>query len=323
MSTRSFLVLCLLCGTLAQANAQQAVLTAIRDNTLYQTADGSTSNGSGEYLFVGKTNAGSLRRALVRFDVSPTIPAGSTVTSVTLRLNLSKTASTTDRTITLFRVTADWGEGTSDAGANEGSGASSTTNDATWNHRFFPSATWTNPGGDRSGTPSASVDVTTTGAYTWGSTTQLVSDVQGWVNDPSTNFGWILIGDEGTNQTSKRFDSRENATAGNRPTLTVQYTTSTSVKDGPTVPQDVTLEGNFPNPFNPSTQIRFSVPSSQSVRLTIVNLLGIKVATLVDGPTAAGSHTVAWDASGMPSGLYFVRLEAGGRSAMKRMVLAK
>lgn len=323
----SIILTTLACGS-SLAEAQQVVFTAVKDNTLYETTDGSKSNGAGSYLFVGRvassgSGGGAIRRALVKFDVS-SIPAGATITSATMRLNMSKTINGA-QTVILKRLTADWGEGSSNADANEGSGAASTTGDATWLHRFHSTTTWTSPGAnsDVAATTSASLLVNAVGAYTWGSTTQMVADVQGWLSNPSTNFGWVIAGNEGSAGTSKRFDSRENAAAVNRPQLTVQYTTSTSVAEATTIAERMVLEGNYPNPFNPSTQIKFSLPASQPARLSIYNLLGVKIATLIDGVTSAGSHTVMWDASGMPSGIYVAHLEAGGASSMKRMVLAK
>jgi len=127
-------------------------------------------------------------------------------------------------TIRLHRLLADWGEGASNASGPEGNGASSSSGDATWVHRFFNSDSWSTPGGDSSSTVSGSASVAGPGSYTWDSTSQLVTDVQGWVDDPSSNFGWIVIGDEGANQTVKKFGSRENGTSANRPVLTVTYT---------------------------------------------------------------------------------------------------
>lgn len=127
-------------------------------------------------------------------------------------------------TIRVHRLLADWGEGTSNASGNEGTGTSSASGDATWVHRFFNSDSWNNPGGDFSSVFSASTSVGGSGSYTWGSTSQLVADVQGWVDQPSINFGWVLIGNEAGSQTAKRFDSRENGTSANRPVLTITYT---------------------------------------------------------------------------------------------------
>ena len=197
-------------------------LSPSKDNTLYGSATGSFSNGIGDHIFVGNTNAGQARRAVIAFDIASRVPAGSTIQNVTLTLRMSRTAAG-PQTIRAHRLLADWGEGTSNASGNEGSGASSASGDATWVHRFFNSASWNNPGVDFSSSSSASASVGGSGSYTWGSTSQLVADIQGWVDDPSSNFGWILIGNEAGSQTAKRFDSRENGTTANHPVLTVTY----------------------------------------------------------------------------------------------------
>ena len=99
------------------------------------------------------------------------------------------------------------------------------TGDATWIHTFFDTSFWTNPGGDFSESISASQEVAFEGSYTWGSTVNMVADVQLWLDQPETNFGWILIGneDEDSGSTAKRFDSRENSVSV-RPLLTVDFT---------------------------------------------------------------------------------------------------
>src|SRR5262249_31170847 len=90
----------------------------------------------------------------------------------------------------------------------------------------YNTASWTNAGGDFVSTVSASTSVGGVGSYTWGSTDQMVTDVQGWLDTPSSNFGWIVLGNETTASSAKRFDSRENSTAANRPTLTIDYTST-------------------------------------------------------------------------------------------------
>ena len=199
-------------------------LESDRDNTLYEDAGGQQSNGAGEFIFAGITNQPGLRRALMHFDVAgATIPAGSTIDSVTLTLNLSRT-NTGATPVALHRVTADWGEGTSVAAGVQGVGIAPTTGDATWLHRFFDTALWTNIGGDFISAASASTVVQNLGQYTWGSTATMTSDVRGWLADPATNFGWVVVGDETNPGTAKRFDAREIANAQNRPTLTVYFT---------------------------------------------------------------------------------------------------
>jgi hypothetical protein len=76
------------------------------------------------------------------------------------------------------------------------------------------------------------------------------------------------------------------------------------------LPSRYDLDQNFPNPFNPSTVIGYRLPADARVSLIVYDVLGRKVATLVDGPMAAGSHTSRWDALSCGSGVYFARLTA-------------
>ena len=106
------------------------VLSPSKDNTLFSES-GSESSGVGVSLFVGRTNGGNVRRGLVHFDIAGTIPAGSTIDSVVLTLNMSRT-NTGGQTIELHKLTADWGEGNSNSTVGGGRGASAQSGDATW-----------------------------------------------------------------------------------------------------------------------------------------------------------------------------------------------
>ncbi|GIV58003.1 MAG: hypothetical protein KatS3mg042_0916 [Rhodothermaceae bacterium] len=90
-----------------------------------------------------------------------------------------------------------------------------------------------------------------------------------------------------------------------------------------TLPTAYALEAAYPNPFNPTTEIRFALPESAPVSLVIYDVTGREVARLVDGTLAAGYHRVQWEASSMPSGLYLYRLTAGTYTETRRMVLTK
>ena len=89
------------------------------------------------------------------------------------------------------------------------------------------------------------------------------------------------------------------------------------------IPSEYRLSQNYPNPFNPSTKIRFDVPSSGLVKLSVYNVLGEEVSTLVDTDLSLGSYEVTWDASKVAGGIYFYRLETNGFSQTKKMLLIK
>lgn len=99
---------------------------------------------------------------------------------------------------------------------------------------------------------------------------------------------------------------------------------ATSSEDEKTSPNAFRLEQNYPNPFNPTTNISFNLANAADVNLTVYNLLGQKVATLIDGKTmTSGSHSVGFNASALSSGVYLYRLEAGSFVSNKRMTLIK
>jgi hypothetical protein len=98
---------------------------------------------------------------------------------------------------------------------------------------------------------------------------------------------------------------------------------ATGVDDHPLTVTRFALLNNYPNPFNPSTQIQFALPEANTVTLSIYDVLGKEVSRLVNERIPAGVHSATWDAAGMPSGVYFCRLTAGTFHAMKKMLLVK
>ncbi len=110
-----------------------------------------------------------------------------------------------------------------------------------------------------------------------------------------------------------------------------QYTivTNTAIDDynGKTA-SNFTLLQNYPNPFNPATRIQYSLPGADKVKLAVYNVLGARIKTLSDSYEKEGMHAVLWNGkddrnNAVPSGVYFIRLEAGNSSLMKKMVLVK
>jgi hypothetical protein len=234
------------------AGAGTISLAPSQDNTIIQATDPNAqlSNAKG-YLYLGRTgqNGSLIHRDLIQFDIAAgrditdnhIIPTGATITSVTLSLYESK-GQTSDEPLTLYPLLKPWGEGTSGTSLNNGTpDANATNGDATWLYPVLsdvnnPSASpqWTNPGGDYSATASASLTVPANSAGSWlnlssSNYPQLLTDVRSWLNQPdTTNFGWIMLGNESVAKTLTVFDSREEASLQPslaEPELTVVYST--------------------------------------------------------------------------------------------------
>jgi Concanavalin A-like lectin/glucanases superfamily/Secretion system C-terminal sorting domain len=100
-------------------------------------------------------------------------------------------------------------------------------------------------------------------------------------------------------------------------------TTVTSVTSDPIVPKNYFLGQNYPNPFNPTTNIKFSIPKEGYVEIKLYNILGKEVATLVSNPYTAGNYIFSFNASFLPSGIYFYKLVTNDFTAIKKMMLIK
>lgn len=177
---------------------------ANRDNSIF--SESNNSNALGQNLFAGRNGQGFNRRALIRFSTLSFQP--DSFKSVSMRIFVNQVSNANPYTLRLYKLNSNWGEGTSSSAS--GAGGSPTTNDATWNFRFFNTLSWSTAGGDYSATLSATVQVTDVGYYTF-SNPQMLADYKSWISNPSANFGWIIIGDEAVNNSAKRLSSREAA----------------------------------------------------------------------------------------------------------------
>ena len=214
------------------AAAATITLEADRDNTIFSES-GVRSNGSGPYLFAGNTGLGLgfTRRALITFDVSA-IPAGARIQSATLTLNLSRASLGAGGPVdvSLHRLLADWGEAGSNSGGTEagggGAGAPAQSGDATWASNFFGISAWSTNGGDFAALASATRVVglgPPARPYQWAAP-GMAADVQSWIDDGATNFGWLIRGDESGSATARRFIASEfTEDPALRPVLEVSY----------------------------------------------------------------------------------------------------
>jgi len=108
----------------------------------------------------------------------------------------------------------------------------------------------------------------------------------------------------------------------NCPIVFIDKSTSVESLEG-SIPLTYKLDQNYPNPFNPSTQIEFAVVKNEQVALTVFNILGEKVAELVNDRLQPGNYTVNWNAQNQASGLYFYTLQTGSFKLTKKMMLIK
>ena len=256
--------------------AAVATLTVVEDTSI---SSGSPNYNAGGHPWfdAGTDGAGSVRRGLLRFDLS-SIPPRSTVTSAVLRLSVVRVPGNgaADSTFDLFRLLASWKQGNKVGN----SGAPATAGETTWNARMLGTAAWTSPGAkkDAVATASGSGDEGQ-GGYSW-SGSGLVTDVQLWVNNPSQNFGWLLASREESSFRSVRgFASRESG--GDAGTLVVSYTAP------PNVPPTVSIT----SPANGATAIS---PASVTIQATAGDTDGtVAKVEFFDGSTSLGVVTTA------------------------------
>jgi len=296
------------------------------DATLYESSQGDIANSKGQYIFIGMTNNGDLRRSLIRFDLGTEIPSNATIDSVLFLINMNKTRNTAQELLA-YPVLGAWSEGSSDASANEGQGTSATQGDPTWTYRVYPDTLWNNDGGDIGEEVLFEGTIQGSGTYTLKGTDNFITLFNHWRDGSMPNHGIMLVGNEDSqNRSSKRFASREFNGTANRPALTVygKYEEGTNNEPEHMVFKDMfSLAPNYPNPFNPSTNLRFTLAKSEYVELTVYNQLGMPVQKLLQTQYNAGSHTITFDATNLPSGLYFYQLKTRSGTLTRSMSLIK
>lgn len=192
------------------------------------------SSGLGQ-LYSGRTCSGNDRRALLKFDLSG-IPAGSTINSVMLEVNVNNvSAGGASDTYSIHPLTLAFGEGTSNGG---GTGAAAVAPDATWSDAMLGTSTWVTPGGDFIASVTSLLMNTVTGTKTFPTSATFEAMVQAWLDTPASNFGAIMIGNETTTCTARRFGSKDQ---GITPVLIVNYTAPPCVTPPTAVCQNINV----------------------------------------------------------------------------------
>ncbi len=243
---------------LGVAQANSVVLKPAADTTLFRFFPGNNDGKDSTMIVGGISKSPSACRALVRFALGTNLPAGSVVTNVTLRLNVTREKGSSGAIQTRFhRVTQDWAEG---GKLNQAGGATATAGEATWTDRKKGTASWSAPGatGDFATTFSASIPLDNTGVYTVASTAGLVADVQAWLTDPGTNFGWILVAQqEDTSASARRIATREAGSPAMA--LTIGFTAPSTPPTLPALTGVRTTDGQFELVFPAQANVQYQL----------------------------------------------------------------
>jgi hypothetical protein len=267
------------------AKGESVTLPAVADTSVFEANPDNNlgglttlASGTSDGEFGGTGEGPGKTRALMRFDIASQLPTNATVLSATLTVNVLRVplVGGLDSIFGLHKVLQLWGEGDK-AGAGT-VGDLATNGEATWNARQYPSVLWGSPGAaagvDYADAASASALVMGLDAYIFESTSNLVADVQSWLNSSNSNFGWILISnDEGIPTTVRRFGSRESGT--NAPLLQVEYTTQPIL--APTITLTALTNGQITFRFDAQAQLQYTVQYNDSLAAT--NWLALTIVT--------------------------------------------
>jgi hypothetical protein len=194
-------------------SAMTISLGSVSDTSLFENKP--DSNLGATTLLAGTNQQVSKARGLFLFDLS-SLPAGAVVTEVQVQLYCTRQPDPDQHggpvasDFSLYRMYVGWGEG----GGASNTGSAAAVGDATWNERHYAGISWGTPGGlagsDYANNPSATTSVGNIGMYVWGSSNELIADVQSWIDSPETNFGFMLASQsEASPGSARRFASRE------------------------------------------------------------------------------------------------------------------
>ena len=313
MTMKKQLLLCILLVLFINFSIAQTTvnLNPIQDNSIYSGFVGN-SNGMGS-LFAGTPGPGNplANRALLQFDIANNVPPTATINNAVLTLDLeARGPASALETHSIHVVLTPWGEGPSFAGGMGGGiGAAAVPPDATWLFGMIGGIPWVAAGGDFVPGPSATIPVPAgpLGPYIW-NTAQMAADVQGWLNTPATNFGWLLkIDIEGIVATASRWGSKD---IGVPPNLAVTYTDTLGLED-----DELSSLSVYPNPTEGILNISVN-GDNNFTKVAVFNLLGQRVyhATFDHG------NNESIDISDLNSGVYLMEITTDKGSTIRRII---
>jgi hypothetical protein len=235
-------------GVVSHANTTTTA-PALKDAMIFGTsagADTGNASGKGPAMFAGADGGSNRKRSLITFDLSSaSIPSNATIVSATMTLVVAQIAGSggqhglpdyPDRTLSVFHLTQDWGEGnsgspTSMSVGGSGQGYAIGTGDSSWDYTFYSTSSWTTAGGDFNSTALASVtfhEPFSLGQQLSWSTSAMATEVHNWLSTPTGYHGWEITSNLETDPTSfLGFWTKDGAAANSNsalaPVLTIVY----------------------------------------------------------------------------------------------------
>ncbi len=241
-------------------HAATVTLQPSADTSLFEFNPNNNLGGEAELPIGTGLKYGKRNRGLFKFELASKIPTNAVVTSVTFTLRVTGSPPTpVNSKFELHRVLVAWGEGNKKG--RQGSPA--TKDEVTWLARFFQTSPWNQTGAaapkDFSASVSAATLIRSDGSYTFGSTSNLVTDVQAWLADPPGNFGWIVLSDsESVPGTARRVASRETTNPSFVPKLVVEFS-GPAASTPPQIEQPKRVGDQFQFSFTTESKASYTV----------------------------------------------------------------
>jgi len=306
------LILAILPGINLLSQTIEVEVGASIDNTIFK--DLALSNGLGEYFFAGTTKDGVVKRALVMFDLTESVPAGVTVDSAILVLHPTK-VKPGSTSISVHMLTTEWGEGSSKAEDGDGKGAVATAGDATWDFAKFNTQPWIKTGGDYALEASTSSTVSTVNGAEF-SSILITANVNYWLANPSNNYGWILIGDEFSTSTSAKFGSRDNIDPMLWPILKLYYQGSNSINQLAHSNSDVKV-------YQGAGIDEIIISNDGDPVSGIVNIYSISGARIYSNQLQLTQGENTFNVGVQEAGIYIYQIKTKGISTSGKLIISK
>jgi hypothetical protein len=288
-----------------RAVGDSASILPVADTTLIGN-DPSNSMGGAAWVLAGTIQNGPTNRALLRFDVASVVPSGSKITSAKFTIAcIKQTTAEIPAGVTygLHRMLTSWGEG-SVLPEMPGRGAPAQPGDATWTTRFFPTNAWAQGGGlagiDFIEASSSTTYIGTLGVFEFEFTFEVLADIQQWLDNPGTNFGWMLKSEsEDVRFSARQFASRETDDPDIAPRLEIEYTPAPVITN--TVLTNGAIQFSFPAEYGNSYSVQARSTLGDTNTWTPVTNFGLILA-----PT---NLTARIATNGFPQRFFRVRLQ--------------